>query len=143
MLLGAAPAIQPATARFDLDAVVGIQANKVLDAIVAARNAGGLAPIVLIHIGNNGIISPGQLTNTLAALADRSRVLLVNDKLARDWQDPNNDTLSAAGTQFANVVLINWNAISTPHPEWFVADGIHLNGDGRAAYASLVIGACS
>jgi hypothetical protein len=142
VLLGAAPAIQGSTARFDLDAVVGIQANKVLDAIMAARNSGALAPIVLLHIGNNGVISPSQLTNTLAALADRSRVILINDKLARDWQDPNNDTLGSVAPQFANVVLINWNAISTPHPEWFVQDGIHLNNDGRAAYASLVLDAC-
>ena len=122
--------------------MVGIQANKVLDAIMAARNAGALAPIVLLHIGNNGVISPSQLTNTLAALADRSRVILINDKLARDWQDPNNATIGSVAPQFANVVLINWNAISTPHPEWFVQDGIHLNNEGRAAYASLVLDAC-
>ena len=142
VLLGAAPALSPMTARFDLDAVVGIQASKVLDAIMSARNSGGLAPIVLIHVGNNGIISPGQLTNTLTALADRSRVILVNDKLARDWQDPNNSTLASVAPQFPNVVLIDWYAISTPHPEWFVQDGIHLNSDGRAAYASLVLTAC-
>ena len=141
VLLGAAPAIAPATARFDLDAVVGIQANKVLDAIMAARGAGALAPIVLIHTGNNGVISPSQFTSTLAALADRRRVIVVNDKLARDWQDVNNATIAAAAPQFANVTVIDWFALSTPHPEWFGPDGNHLNDAGRTAYASLVLDA--
>ncbi|MCW2604046.1 MAG: acyltransferase, partial [Pseudonocardiales bacterium] len=49
---------------------------------------------------------------------------------------------ASVARQFGNVELIDWFATSTPHPEWFVADGIHLNSAGRAAYADLVLAAC-
>jgi hypothetical protein len=36
------------------------------------------------------------------------------------------------------VVLVNWDRAASHHPQWFYADGIHLNGPGRVAYATLV-----
>ncbi len=37
-----------------------------------------------------------------------------------------------------NVHLADFGAIEATHPEWFQADGLHLSGAGRAAYAAYV-----
>lgn len=41
---------------------------------------------------------------------------------------------------FANLHVIDWNAASIGHPDWFVADGLHLTPTGQANYARKVDG---
>jgi hypothetical protein len=121
-----------------LDAVVGRQAWDTLADVTAAHQAKKLAPVVLIHTGNNGVISPQQLASTLAGLKDRTKVVLVNDHVDRSWQDPNNKVIGGVSGKFANVVILDWNAAAAKNPGWFGPDGIHVNSAGAKAYASLV-----
>ena len=67
---------------------------------------------MLIHVGDNGIISPDQLDHTLAKLSDRRRVLLFTVRVPRDWQDPNNSIIHRMADKYANVVLVDWHAMS-------------------------------
>jgi lysophospholipase L1-like esterase len=140
-MLGAAPALAARVRPLHLDAVESRQAYALLDDITAQHAAAALAPIVVIHTGTNGIIDPAQLTRTLTLLRDRHRVILLTDKVPRDWEAPNNHTLRAAARRFGNVTLLDWHSISTAHPGWFWNDGIHLNPTGAAAYAQLILGA--
>lgn len=138
VLLGAAPAVKKVVGSLTVDAVVGRQAWDTLKAVTAAQQAKSLAAVVLIHTGNNGIIAPKQLAATLAALGDRTRVVLVNDHVDRSWQGPNNKTIAAAAAKFSNVVLVDWNAAAAKNPAWLGPDGIHVNGTGAKAYAALI-----
>jgi peptidoglycan/LPS O-acetylase OafA/YrhL len=95
----------------------------------------------VIHTGTNGIIDPAQLTRTLTLLRDRRQVILLTDKVPRDWEAANNRTLRAAARRFGNVTLVDWHSISTAHHGWFWNDGIHLNPTGAAGYAQLILGA--
>jgi hypothetical protein len=141
VLLGARSALQASGAQVSVDAVEGIQAYQVLDAVNDARTGGRLGPVVLIHTGNNGVIDPGQLAGTLDRLRDR-RVVLFNDRVPRDWEGPNNHTISHVGGRYANVALIDWHSISGSHGgDWLYGDGIHLTPDGATAYAQLAISA--
>ena len=31
-----------------------------------------------------------------------------------------------------------WEALGAENPDWFYNDGIHLNGEGRSAYAKMI-----
>jgi lysophospholipase L1-like esterase len=93
---------------------------------------------VVVHAGNNGVISPDQLRETLHALSDRTRVVLVNDQVPRDWQDLNNATLASVAKGFANVVLLDWHSLSSGKSGWFYSDGLHLTSAGTVAYAELI-----
>jgi peptidoglycan/LPS O-acetylase OafA/YrhL len=141
VLLGAKPVLDAAVHLQDFDAVEGRQAQGVLDDVLAAARDGSLAPVVVIHTGTNGVISPGQLSQTLSALGDRKRVVVLTDKVPRDWQDPNNDVLRRAAQDNPNSRLLDWQVIAATHPEWFWQDGIHLNPAGQAAYVTLIVAA--
>ncbi len=117
----------------------GVQAYVVLNTIAADRSASQLAPNVVIHLGNNGVINPSQLTEVLAQLSDRRRIIVVNDHVPRDWQTSNNLTIRDVTSRFQNVTLIDWNAIADANPSWFYSDGLHLSRAGATAYAQLVL----
>lgn len=140
VLLGAKVALADHTRQLRLDAVEGRQAVNVLDDVAAQARAGRLAPDVLIHVGDNGIIDPSQLHNTLALLRDRQRVVLMTVRVPRDWEGPNNDIIRSAAGQFANVKVVDWRALSAGHlDDWIYSDGLHLTAAGAIAYTRIVL----
>ncbi len=141
VLLGATSALRGIARRLDVDAVEGRQPYEILDDVLARARAHTLEPYVVVHAGNNGIISPDQLRETLHALSDRTRVVLVNDQVPREWQDLNNATLASVAKGFANVVVLDWHSLSSNKPGWFYSDGLHLTPAGTVAYARLIQGA--
>jgi hypothetical protein len=140
VLLGAGPLLRDRT-RLKFDAIEGRQAFDVLNDIARDAQHGTLARNVLIHIGNNGIISPSQLANVLQSLAKYRRVVLLTDRVARDWQDPNNQTIHSVGAHFANVQIVDWYALSGKHSDWLYSDGLHLTPTGATHYTALVLAA--
>lgn len=49
-----------------------------------------------------------------------------------------NDKLAMIASEYENVHIIDWNALSKGHTEYFYADGIHLTGAGRVAYTQAI-----
>jgi hypothetical protein len=141
VMLGAAPAMRAVMPNVDVHAVEGRQARAVFNDVATVRASGQLAPVVVIHAGDNGIISPADLAATLASLADRARVVVLTDRVAKAWQDPNNKTLARLCAQYPNVVLADWFALSNGQPGWFYKDGLHLRLPGAQQYAALIVGA--
>ena len=141
VLQGAKAALNKVDPGVAVDAVEGRQANLVLDDVVTAHQRGQLAGVVVIHMGNNGIVNPAQLDSVLHLLGDRHRVVLLTDRVRRDWQQPNNATISSVAGRYANVRLVDWYTISAAHPDWFYTDGLHLKPAGAAAYAQLILSA--
>jgi peptidoglycan/LPS O-acetylase OafA/YrhL len=141
VLLGAGPALASRTRHLDLDAVEGRQAYDVLNDITKDQHKGTLEPYVLIHVGDNGIISPDQLDSTLRALSGATRVLLMTVRVPREWQDPNNNTIRSVGKRYDNVTVVDWHGESGHSHKWLYPDGLHLTSDGAAAYARIVMNA--
>jgi lysophospholipase L1-like esterase len=138
VMLGAAPALYSAVPHTTVYAVEGRQARAVFADVAARRKARTLGAVVVIHAGDNGIISADDLRATLRSLADRRRVIVLTDKVPRDWQGPNNQTLSRVVPGFRNAVLIDWYARSAHHSDWFYNDGLHLRPPGARAYAAMI-----
>ena len=143
VLLGAREALRAHSPQTVVDAVVGRQAQELLNDVVAAHRSGQLRKVVVIGTGNNGIIDPAQLDRTLALLRDRSKVVLINSRVPRAWQQRNNQTLADASRRGANVVLLDWHQLSAGHPDWLAADGLHLTAKGVTAYVALVLAAAT
>ncbi len=138
VMLGAAPALQAKIPELRVDAEKSRQMGHAIDIIRAQKAAGTLSPVVVIHLGTNGTIVDGHMEALLSLLADRQRVVFVNLKVPRSWEQADNDVIQRYVPRFGNAVLINWNGEGSIHPEFFAADGFHLNTDGAIRYADLI-----
>ena len=138
VMLGAQPALDAMFPQCSMDAVEGQQPYVTLQEVRSRQAAGQLAPYVVIHTGNNGLIRPSDLTETLSQLRDRRRIVLLTDRVPRDWQEPNNSTIKQIARGFPNVVVLDWFARSNGNQSWFYADGLHLRPAGAAQYAAMI-----
>ncbi|MEP6598111.1 MAG: acyltransferase family protein [Actinomycetota bacterium] len=141
VMLGAGASLRADLPQADISAIEGRQPRDVFADVAARQVAGSLASVVVIHAGDNGIISAADLAATLAALTDRSRIVVVTDRVPRAWQEPNNATLASAVKRHRNAVLVDWYRLSNGQPNWFYDDGLHLRPDGAAVYAASIAAA--
>ena len=107
-----------------------------VDVIQDCKDAGLLGQDVVVQLGTNGTVDPGDFDRMMGLLADRAEVVIVNAKVPRPWEQQVNDTLAAGVKKYKkNAVLLDWHGYAGQHPEFFYDDGIHLRPDGAAAYA--------
>jgi peptidoglycan/LPS O-acetylase OafA/YrhL len=138
VMLGAKGALEAKIPGIHVDAAVSRQFGNGIDVIRALKAAGQLAPVVVIHLGTNGVITDGHMAALQQLLADRQRVIFLNLKVPRSWEAGDNAVIQNWVPKFGNAVLINWNGEGSVHPEFFYGDHIHLNTAGQARYADLV-----
>jgi peptidoglycan/LPS O-acetylase OafA/YrhL len=138
VMLDAATALKTICPGTEVYAVVGWQAKAVFAQVATLRAAAHLGREVVIETGTNGIVSAKELDATLTTLADRQKVIVVNDHMDRPWEPPNNTMFPAVVKAHPNAVLVNWDAAANTHPNWLSTDGVHLKMAGRAPYAQLI-----
>lgn len=95
---------------------------------------------VVVHLGTNGTYTLKMCKDLVKAAGDGRTVYLVNLKVPRSWEKKNNRMLSKCDSKFRSdqVVLLDWNALASQHPEYLYADGIHLRPEGAKAFARMV-----
>ncbi|HZV27499.1 MAG TPA: acyltransferase family protein [Acidothermaceae bacterium] len=138
VMLDAATALKAVCPGTEVYAVVGWQAKAVFAEVATLRTAAHLGREVVIETGTNGIVSAKELDATLTALADRQKVIVVNDHMDRPWEPPNNAMFPTVVKAHPNAVLVNWDTAANTHPTWLSTDGVHLRPAGRAPYAQLI-----
>jgi len=140
VMVGAAPALQarlgPGTY---IDAHIGRQFSDGVQLVKSYRDSGKLGRTVVVHLGDNGPVHPSDLEALINELAGVPNVLLMNVRVPREWQDEVNSEINAAIARHPNVKLVDWFAVSGPHPEWFESDHTHLKEAGMAAFADLIV----
>jgi peptidoglycan/LPS O-acetylase OafA/YrhL len=138
VMVDGAVALQRDCPGAEVYAVVGWQAKSVFAEIDALRAAQHLGGIVVIGTGTNGAVSPAELDATLTALADRAKVVVINNHMDRPWEPPNNTMFPQVVKAHPNAVLVDWDTAANTHPDWLSSDGVHLQPAGRAPYADLI-----
>lgn len=110
--------------------------------VLGARlNAGWDA--ALVFLGNNYDVSnPGkyrsQLTRIVERLAPRPTILVTVSEYRREQVDVNAMIFEVAAQFPANVIVLDWAAITADHPNYTRDDRLHLSPTGRAALAQHV-----
>ncbi len=122
-----------------VDAAESRQFSAGVDDIQQRKDTGALGQIVIVQLGTNGTIDPGDFDRLMGLLADRQKVVLINAKVPRPWEQQVNDTLAAGAAKYKkNTQLLDWHGYGGAHPEFFYDDGIHLRPEGAEAYARFV-----
>jgi peptidoglycan/LPS O-acetylase OafA/YrhL/lysophospholipase L1-like esterase len=121
-----------------VDAVESRQFSAGVDAIANLKNAGQLGEDVIVQLGTNGTVDPGDFDRMMTLLSDRTKVVIINAKVPRAWEQQVNDTLAAGVKKYKNAVLLDWHGYASQHPDFFWDDGVHLRPEGAAAYAQFV-----
>jgi peptidoglycan/LPS O-acetylase OafA/YrhL len=124
--------------RLQMDASVSRHTPEAIDVIRKLRDAGMLGDEFVLHLGTNGTLDGGQFDEIMQMLTGVKRVVVVNAKVDRTWEQQVNETIAAGVARYPNAVLFDWHAAGSEHPEFFVEDGVHLTGDGARYYALLI-----
>lgn len=119
----------------------GVTPPSMLD-LVHSLGAARIAPTVVVEMGYNDFASTfaDDVDDCIRALlADGvKRILWLNLREARHPYVPMNAVLEHEAAVYPQVTIVDWNAYSRSHPEWFQNDGVHLFRNGGIAMATLV-----
>ena len=122
-----------------VDAVKSRQFSKALPELQAIRDNGFLGSAVVVHLGTNGSFPQSSLDQMMAILVDVPIVVFVTGKADRGWIAGNNEKIRSLPAAYANVTVLDWEAIGQQCPgDCFYDDQIHLNGSGQTYYADLI-----
>ncbi len=133
------PYLQTDIPGVSVDGVVSRQFETGIGVVQAERAAGTLGSVLVVELGTNGSVTSSDFDAMMQAAAGAERVVFVNVNVPRPWEAPDNAVLAAGVARYPGVaVLADWNAESTPHPEWFTEDQVHLQPAGAQALAALV-----
>jgi hypothetical protein len=111
-----------------------------LDVINGWRTS--LGPVVVIVDGYNDL--PASFAPAVELTLDTLRndgvqhVLWVNLHEVRPEYTQKNAVLAAAALHHPELRVLDWNAYSSPHPDWYQTDYIHLVPAGGVAIASFI-----
>ena len=121
-----------------MNARIGRQAPELLEVMQSDKTEVGNSPIIF-NLGNNGVLIRDDVQAILELVKDQPQVIVVNTAVSRPWRDGNNALVAEVAQQYSTVTLIDWNAISMGHPEYFAPDGIHLAPTGVAIYVGEIL----
>jgi peptidoglycan/LPS O-acetylase OafA/YrhL len=121
-----------------VDAEVGLQVYDAIGILQSRRAAGQLGSLVIVHLGNNGTFTRQEFDQIMHILSGVDKVVFVNVKVPRSWEQPNNEVISEGVQRYPNAVMVDWHAASENHPEYFYSDGYHLRPRAQKVYADLL-----
>jgi peptidoglycan/LPS O-acetylase OafA/YrhL len=121
-----------------VNARVGRQAPELLAVMRVDQTSVPESPVVF-NLGNNNALSEPTVVEIFEILKNQPQIIVVNTAVPRSWKDANNAIISSVAARYPNVIVIDWNKISTGRPELFAPDGVHLSPAGSDVYVDLVV----
>jgi hypothetical protein len=140
VMLDAEQPLQGCVPGIDVNAAVSRQwsdGETVLRPVMAVASP---PAVVVVALGTNGPITDADFDAMMSILHAATRVVFVTVHVGRPWQGQVNTVLVDGVARYPKAVLADWQAVAVQHPEWFYADGTHLqiNGPGAQALAGVI-----
>lgn len=140
VMADASSSIQELIPHSYVDAKVGRQGSEAPDVINRLKSEHHLQKIVVVNLGTNGPMTPQTVQQILDAIGPHHQIYWVNAHVpTKDWQGAVNKQIEQVAAKRKDVYLVNWFALSKKHPEWFAADGVHMNEKGNAQFTRLIV----
>lgn len=111
------------------------------DRMVRRRARHGTLPrLVVVALGANGPFTVADIARTLRAMGPKRTLALLTARWSGDRPGYGAEAIHEAGRRFpGRVRVLDWVSLSTGHPGWFAADGVHLGSQaGVRAYTRLI-----
>jgi hypothetical protein len=121
-----------------IDAAVGQQLYQVQAVVPQLKAEGVVGNRLVLELGTNGPYSVEQLEDLINSLGPMHKIVLVNTRVPRPWQNQVNSTIATVARAYPNATVLNWYADSAAFPQYFYPDGVHLDPAGARYYASLI-----
>ena len=120
-----------------INARIGRQAPELLEVILHDKYQ-VKDSTAIFDIGNNNVLTRDQVTSIFEAVKDQPKIIVVNTAVPRPWREGNNALVAEIAQKYSRITVIDWNAISEGHPEYFAPDGVHLVPAGVQVYVSAI-----
>ena len=121
-----------------VNARIGRQAPELLEVLIQDQPQALDSPIIF-NLGNNNVLSREQVEQIFEVVKAQPQIIVVNTAVPRPWRDGNNQIISEVAAKYPQADVVDWNAISEGHPEYFAPDGVHLVPAGVNAYVSAIL----
>ncbi len=124
-----------------VNADVGRQGAVCVQILQKLESAGSLAPLVLVHCGNNGTLSSQFVDQVMQVAGPKRHVVFFTVKVPRGWEGPNNAVITSGAARYPNARVLDWNWFGYRQPAsyFYPPENYHLTPAGRAFYAQLVV----
>ena len=123
-----------------LDSYVGRQPSQAASVLEQYIDQGVVGDIVVVASFSNMPATENDL-ETMHDLCDGRTLYLVNVHIPEVEEAQINEILADFAEQYDDVKLIDWNAESEGHDDWFYDDETHLNEKGQPRYGELIANA--
>jgi peptidoglycan/LPS O-acetylase OafA/YrhL len=121
-----------------MNARIGRQAPELLSVMLQDKDEAADVPVIF-NLGNNNALTREQTVAIFEAVKDQPRIIVVNTAVPRPWREDNNALIAEVASQYAKVIVVDWNSISEGHPEYFAPDGVHLVPTGVNVYVAEIV----
>lgn len=117
------------------DAKISRTAWKVNGILQDLKNENMLGDTIVLNLGANGDCSESCKMEIMKTCENRE-VFWIN--VTNDNDVHINEKLFSLASKYDNLHIIDWNSISSGHPEYFFSDGIHLTEVGKEVYTKSI-----
>jgi peptidoglycan/LPS O-acetylase OafA/YrhL len=124
----------------EINARVGRQIGELIQVVEQDKTGLEHDPVVL-DLGNNNHLTSDDVTTLFNLLKDQPKMVVVNTAVPRTYRLDNDRIIKQVIASYPNATLVDWNAISNGHPEYFGPDGVHLSDQGSTVYVDAIISA--
>lgn len=123
-----------------VDAAKNRQVNAGAQVLDYRMKTGELGDNVVIHLGTNGRTTAATFDKVMKPLANVQRVIVLTVRVpGSPYSDKNNEIITALPLKYPNVTILDWQALSKGHKDWFASDGIHPNSLGQDNYVGFIL----
>jgi peptidoglycan/LPS O-acetylase OafA/YrhL len=120
-----------------INARVGRQIGELVEVAKTDQQFVGQSPVVL-NLGNNNRLIESDVVALMEIVKNQPQIIVVNTAVPRSWKAENNALIRSVVSRYPNTTIVDWDQISSNHPEYFATDGVHLNPPGVNAYVSAI-----
>ncbi len=139
ILIDASPYLKELVPGIVVDGVVGRQMAQAPEVLQSLRAHHDLGSCLIVELGTNGPFPASLAESMLRDLGPMHRIVLVNTRVPRPWQNFVNQTLTEVAREVPHTTVVDWYAASAGHPGFFWPDGVHLDPEGARFFARLLI----